>query len=167
MNYVIYKITNIINGKYYIGAHATEDINDSYKGSGSALHAAMREYGRENFKKEIIEYCNDTEHMFLRESEIVNKNFVSDRNTYNIKLGGKGGKGSTKSPAHKEAIRKAIIEKYKNKPGTGGRKQLTDSNLMFILVEQYGIKKAAEKLNIPYSIFRYRYYRAKEKKLPE
>jgi hypothetical protein len=32
MYYIIYKITNNINGRYYIGRHATKDINDSYMG---------------------------------------------------------------------------------------------------------------------------------------
>ena len=30
MNYLIYKITNIVNDKIYIGKHQTENINDNY-----------------------------------------------------------------------------------------------------------------------------------------
>ena len=37
MKYVIYKITNNINGRYYIGRHATKNINDDYMGSGKAI----------------------------------------------------------------------------------------------------------------------------------
>lgn len=37
MYYTIYKTTNLINGKYYIGKHQTENIYDNYYGSGVAL----------------------------------------------------------------------------------------------------------------------------------
>ena len=37
--YYLYKTTNLINGKYYIGVHYSQNIqNDSYLGSGKALH---------------------------------------------------------------------------------------------------------------------------------
>jgi hypothetical protein len=44
---IIYKTTNIINGKYYVG----KDINnsESYLGSGVLLKRAIKKYGKENF----------------------------------------------------------------------------------------------------------------------
>lgn len=30
MYFLLYKITNLVNGKIYIGAHKTEDIDDGY-----------------------------------------------------------------------------------------------------------------------------------------
>ena len=47
MKHIIYKITNKINDRIYIGAHSTDDINDSYMGSGKAIKAAQRKYGIE------------------------------------------------------------------------------------------------------------------------
>lgn len=44
--YIIYKITNIINSKEYIGAHSTDNINDGYMGSGTLIRAALLKYGR-------------------------------------------------------------------------------------------------------------------------
>lgn len=55
---IIYKVTNIINGKIYIGQHVTDNLKDGYKGSGIALKNALKKYGRSNFKYEILEFYN-------------------------------------------------------------------------------------------------------------
>ena len=44
MYYFIYRTTNLINGKYYIGQHHTEDLNDGYLGSGRVFIQAIKKY---------------------------------------------------------------------------------------------------------------------------
>jgi len=89
--YIIYKITNNINGKIYIGAHITKDINDSYMGSGIALNRSKKKYGTENFTKEILHIFNNEKDMWCKEFEIVNEDFCKRKDTYNIRTGGIGG----------------------------------------------------------------------------
>lgn len=90
MRHYLYKITNTINGHFYIGVHTHKNPNrqDKYMGSGSRLHAAYRKYGKEFFKKEILEYFENVENMLIREAEIVNEEFINRKDTYNIQLGG-------------------------------------------------------------------------------
>ena len=87
MFYLIYKITNNLNGKYYIGAHKTNNKDDGYMGSGKLIKRAIEKYGIENFTKEILVECNSVKEMFNAEKELVELN----ESSYNLKLGGDGG----------------------------------------------------------------------------
>lgn len=90
MYYLIYKTTNKVNKKYYYGAHSTNDVDDSYLGSGVALKKAIEKYGKENFYKEIIEFCDSEDEMYLKEEKIVSEHYKKDE-CYNMNIGGKGG----------------------------------------------------------------------------
>jgi hypothetical protein len=91
MYYLIYKITNRINNKIYIGCHKTEDKDDGYMGSGVILKRAYEKYGETHFEKEILFECKTEDEMFSIEEDIVNEEFVARLDTYNIALGGKCG----------------------------------------------------------------------------
>lgn len=75
MNYYgyIYKTTNLINEKFYIGQHTNpwvrkhQKIDSKYFGSGTYLKNAIEEYGIENFKCEIIEWCCTEDELNERE----------------------------------------------------------------------------------------------------
>lgn len=89
MFYTIYKITNLVNQKIYIGAHRTDNLDDGYLGSGDKIKLAVKKYGRENFIKEILSLHTDEASMYLEESRIVTKDFISSDKNYNSTVGGK------------------------------------------------------------------------------
>ena len=88
MFHIIYKITNILNGKFYYGVHSTENIDDGYMGSGKILKIAISKYGIENFKKEIICFFDERNEALLYEKSIVTEELLKNPLCYNAVLGG-------------------------------------------------------------------------------
>jgi len=98
---VIYLTTNLINGKKYLGKD--EYNRKSYLGSGITLKKAIKKYGKENFKKEILEYCNNSEHLIEREEYWLNiTNAADDPCFYNRTNNSRGPKKGTKHSSHKK-----------------------------------------------------------------
>jgi len=102
---IIYKVTNILNNKIYVGKDSKN--NPKYLGSGMLLLKAIKKYGIENFKKEILCECNDKNE--LNEKEIF---WIGELNSkppkgYNLTIGGDGGDTFTNNP-NKEQVRKKI-----------------------------------------------------------
>ena len=83
----IYKTTNLLNGKYYIGQHKTNNIEDNYLGSGYALKRAIKKYGKDNFKREILAYAYSQEELNELENKILSNHYQDD-NCYNLIAGG-------------------------------------------------------------------------------
>lgn len=90
--YYVYQTTNNINGKIYIGVHAANKLENKYLGSGTNLHKAIKKYGRENFTKIILAIYQSYDDALLEEKRIVTPEFINDPNTYNLEIGGLGGK---------------------------------------------------------------------------
>jgi group I intron endonuclease len=87
---IIYKTTNKLNGKIYIGQD--KNNNPYYFGSGKKLQSAIHKYGKENFTKEVLEECTDENHMNEREIYWISFYNSKDRKLgYNISEGGKEG----------------------------------------------------------------------------
>lgn len=85
----IYKTTNLINGKIYIGQHKAEEFDSTYKGSGTLLQEAIKKYGKENFKVQLIKECFDRNDLDYYEVYYIDK--FNSRNLsigYNITQGG-------------------------------------------------------------------------------
>lgn len=86
-NYV-YQITNLLDGKIYIGKHSTDDLDDGYMGSGSKLRRAQKRDGIENFSKKILRFCDTLDDALTYEAELVDESFIKRYDTYNSILGG-------------------------------------------------------------------------------
>jgi len=84
----IYIITNSINDKKYIGLHSTNNLNDNYMGGGTALKNAQKKYGRINFHKEILLFCDTVDIAYLKEAEYINKYNTIRPSGYNISPSG-------------------------------------------------------------------------------
>ena len=89
-HYLVYQITNLINGMIYIGKHVTDDPNDSYMGSSKWLARSIKKHGIEHYRKDILfDFDNEIE-MNAKEHELVNDVFVERSDTYNLNVGGTG-----------------------------------------------------------------------------
>lgn len=118
MNYIIYKTTNKVNGKIYIGIHGTDlSKEQSYIGCGvtkkdqkksrsKGFPGAVHKYGYDNFEREILFIYPYTEEglklALQKEAELVTPEFVKRKDTYNLVPGGLANMGFS--------LRKAIVQ---------------------------------------------------------
>ena len=101
MKWIVYCTTCTENGKIYIGVHKTEnpDVFDGYIGNGlnmgwniknphTAFQYAVKKYGYNKFKRNILYVFDSEELAYAKEAEIVTKEFVKRKDNYNTALGG-------------------------------------------------------------------------------
>lgn len=97
MIHTLYYTTNLVNGRFYIGVHSTNDIGfgtdtwiDPYIGSGKSIGSALKKYGRKNFRVEIIAYFDTEKYAYDAERELVTEEWIisNKSKTYNIAPGG-------------------------------------------------------------------------------
>lgn len=99
MNFIVYKTTNLLNGRFYVGVHKTKDpsVFDGYLGSNKLLKSAIKKYGKENFVRETLVECfKDQEEAYAIEAILV-KTVNEDPRSYNLEPGGKGNSNFGKS----------------------------------------------------------------------
>lgn len=92
--YYIYKITNTLNSKTYIGKHKAstnkDPLNDNYWGSGVLLKRSYQKYGRDNFTKEILESDLTEQEATLKEIQYIRESKARGKAEYNLSPGGEG-----------------------------------------------------------------------------
>jgi len=121
---VIYKVTNLINNKIYIGK-IKKDYPE-YFGSGVIIKNSIKKYGIENFKKEIIDTASSVEELNEKEKYWIKYFNSTDLIIgYNIGKGGDGGDLFTNNP-NKEEIR-IKYSKPAEKNGMFGRSHTEES----------------------------------------
>lgn len=159
----IYKITRF-DGKFYIGLHSTDNLEDGYFGSGARITNSVKYHGRDKHTFEILEFLPSRAALKIREREIVNEEFLKLTECLNLTLGGGGGdfsestcekisksrKGVPNTPEQRARISEAL--KGKKKPegfgekvsrGLAGRK-LTEEHKEKVRAAQIGRKLSSE-----------------------
>lgn len=117
MDYIIYKITNTVNGKSYIGFSSKtlkqrwrKHRHDAKTGRKTYLCNAIRKYGHRKFKKEIL---FETKILELAKS-VMEEKFIKEHQTYwlhgieyNMTMGGDGTLGHKHSRETREKMSKS------------------------------------------------------------
>ncbi len=106
----IYKTTCKVTGRYYIGMHSTDNLEDGYLGSGKRLWNSLNHYGKENHFKEILEFLPDRSSLKRREKEIVTTELIGESQCMNLVIGGEGGFISLSGCTKGGIIASAIIK---------------------------------------------------------
>lgn len=126
----IYRITNLVNGKTYIGQH-TVRVNrtvtsDTYMGSGKMIRAALAKYGKENLKKDILlcgEYTKEEIDKFEKCAIFVER--ICGKAEYNIADGGQGWNEGLRA-AYEAAIH---TESYKRNHSAAMKKAVENGHM--------------------------------------
>jgi group I intron endonuclease len=108
--HIIYKTTCTITGKFYVGMHSTDVLEDGYLGSGQRLRRSIAKYGEDAHVREILEYAADRASLALRESQIVTPEFRANPLCMNLM---DGGFGNYPGRPTSEETRKKLSEHFK------------------------------------------------------
>ncbi len=138
LTYILYKTTNLVTDKFYIGKHKQEGSEfDGYLGSGVVIRRAIAKYGKENFVRETLATFTNEQECYLAEKKFLAEHWTDDQ-CYNLESGGRGGKtvsaeskkrmsdaakARVRQPHTKETRQKISARRQANaSPGMSGRK---------------------------------------------
>jgi group I intron endonuclease len=117
--YIVYETRNNVNGMTYIGCHATNNLNDGYLGSGKHLVRAIKKYGKENFTRNILHSLDNPQTMFEIETLLVTEEYVTNKNTYNLVVGGFGGFKIQNIEEWKQKLKESSSKRLNKQPALG------------------------------------------------
>jgi hypothetical protein len=151
----VYITINLINNKKYVGDHSTTNLNDGYLGSGKLILSAIKKYGKNNFKREILEYCSSKQIAFdAQEKYIMSFNTL---NPYGYNISPKGGHqckngmsiesrekwlSSLKNTLSSKETRLKMSKAKKGKPSTKKGIKVKEK-----MVEKYGAEDGIKRYN--------------------
>lgn len=155
----IYRITNKINGKTYIGQHKVKSVlkEDGYMGSGLVLKSAIKKYGRKNFEKTYITIAMSQSEANVLEQFYIEEERAKGKAEYNIMGGGQGkerkvserSKQKARENACKYWLGKHLSEEHKRKISESNKgKKLSEKTKRHLSDVRKGkkIPKISEKL---------------------
>ena len=153
----IYKTTCNVTGRWYVGMHSTNNLEDGYMGSGIRLRRSIRKYGVDNHIKEILEYFDNRELLIEAEKKVITPEMIDDNNCMNLRGGGEGGFISLKfcsiggkigGEIHKERMKNDVDYNKNNR-----------------LIAAENFRKAHQEGKIPYGNFKDKIHSEETKKL--
>lgn len=150
MYHIVYLTTNLINGKQYIGDHSANLIKDSYIGSGVLITKAIKKYGKQFFKREILDFFNTKEEAFNAQEKFINEYNTLVPNGYNVSpKGGHQVKNSFNDETIKKLKNRIVSEDTKQKMREAHKKRKYYANGHKLSDEtREKIKKSWEKRRI-------------------
>lgn len=119
---IVYKITNLLNNKFYIGLHKQYEgfgpfEFDTYLGSGTVIKQAVEKYGKNNFTRETLYAFVDREEAGRKEKELITPDLILSKDCYNINPGGEGSYSSCQTPEARGKSNKTKMELYGSPAG--------------------------------------------------
>lgn len=109
----IYKITNTITNKIYIGQRKSQELDESYWGSGRLIKQSIKKYGLDAHNRELIEFCETIDILNEREKYWIKYYNCLTPNGYNIAVGGNQCPVHKLSDAEKQQRSKQLSERNK------------------------------------------------------
>ena len=152
--YFIYRTTNQINDKFYIGMHSTDNLEDGYVGSGKRLGYSVRKYGLETHKFEILEFLPSREELKKREAEVVNEELLTNPLCMNLKFGGEGGwdhvstKASRAKGGRASGSRNILVSRKSFDYSTHSKEMWKNERDKMLNTQKAAIKQAASKESV-------------------
>ncbi len=177
---IIYLVTNLINQMKYVGQttrtlkqRKSSHLSSSKKGSTYYLHRAIRKYGAENFKWEVIYNASSEEELNEKETFFIKEYNTNSQDGYNLTEGGRGIRGWKHSELTKEKIKQCAIKnnsaQYLKKfvQSEEGRKKISLMQLGKTYEMKFGKEKAKQMIKDKQRLYNDKYGLQKSSEIRE